>query len=72
MSPAREVHRWWEADGSRDGSSAVGESHDPFFDNDGLPAPTPSDLLLDVLSDEQLAEIDVAWFQIDADGSGSL
>lgn len=65
-----EAHvRWWESleidrVGANIGSRIL-------FGENGA-GPTSRELTIDVLSDEQLAEIDSAWFTLDADRSGYL
>eukprot|EP00966_Prymnesium_polylepis_P223613 5173884-Prymnesium_polylepis.1 len=70
-SPTRE--RWWNRDTAASSiSEAPGTSHseaDAAFFGGG---PSQDEMVLDVLSDEQMAEIETAWFTIDADRSGYL
>ena len=62
-----EPKRWWSGLAPKGNA----ENADAFFEATA-DQPTQEDLVLDVLSDEQIAEIDTAWFTIDADCSGYL
>ena len=74
-----EPKRWWSGNVDTSLHQAApaaapkgnAENADAFFEATA-DQPTQEDLVLDVLSDEQIAEIDTAWFTIDADRSGYL
>ena len=59
--------RWW----TNKAPKGNAENADAFFEATAE-QPTQEDLVLDVLSNEQMAEIETAWFTIDADRSGYL
>ena len=61
--------RWWENRiPDRSVSSHSNANEAAFFANE----PSNDDFVLDILSNEQMAEIETAWFTIDADHSGYL